>query len=246
MLPRRNKNINDVYEQEFEQRIMARMAERLNQFVDQLADRMNDMMNPRRRGDRNGRRSEGEESGNSFFEGDSSSSAEQPDRPRTLFVEPIIWDIGDEKEEYPFVENFQNFQEEKNNVSFMGVVLGVEEESMPVYDTDIEDVIEEEEGFVRKGGFSWEEDIIEDVVVMANDLCFSKIQTTLSVDFSKTVYSNPHKLIWLQKCNLVEVSILIGKKYQEGYLKAKPMDDKFGFKMIKVRVRVIVKIGNLM
>ncbi|GJY51940.1 RNA-directed DNA polymerase, eukaryota, reverse transcriptase zinc-binding domain protein [Tanacetum coccineum] len=185
---------------------MARMAERLNQFVDQLADRMNDMMNPRRRGDRNGRRSEGEESRNPFFEGDSSSSAEQPDRPRTLFVEPIIWDIGDEKEEYPFVENFQNFQEEKNNVSFTGVVLGVEEESLPVYDTDIEDVIEEEEGFVGKGGFGGEEDNIEDVVVVANDLCFSMIQTTLSVDFSKIIDSNPHKLIWLQKGNLVEVS----------------------------------------
>ncbi|GJW53868.1 hypothetical protein Tco_0097953 [Tanacetum coccineum] len=37
------------------------------------------------------------------------------------------------------------FQEDENNVSFSGVVLGVEEESMQVYDTDIEDVIEEEE-----------------------------------------------------------------------------------------------------
>ncbi|GJZ46470.1 hypothetical protein Tco_0594066 [Tanacetum coccineum] len=64
--------------------------ERLDQFVDQLADRMNDMMNPRRRGERNGQRSEGEESENLFFEGDGSSSDEQPDRPRTLFVEPII------------------------------------------------------------------------------------------------------------------------------------------------------------
>nr|GEV70423.1 reverse transcriptase domain-containing protein [Tanacetum cinerariifolium] len=61
MPPRRNKNINDVYEQEFEQRIMERMEERLDQFVDQLADRMNNMMNPRRRGDHNGRRNEGEE-----------------------------------------------------------------------------------------------------------------------------------------------------------------------------------------
>ncbi|GKC42024.1 hypothetical protein Tco_1059746 [Tanacetum coccineum] len=51
MSPRRNMNINDVYEQEFEQRIMERIEERLDQFVDQLADRMNDMMNPKRRGD---------------------------------------------------------------------------------------------------------------------------------------------------------------------------------------------------
>ncbi|GJX69397.1 putative reverse transcriptase domain-containing protein [Tanacetum coccineum] len=79
---RRNMNINDVYEQEFEQRVKARMEERLDQFVDQLADRMNDMMNPRRREDCNGRESEGEESENSFFDGDGSSSNEQPDRPR--------------------------------------------------------------------------------------------------------------------------------------------------------------------
>ncbi|GJW08267.1 putative reverse transcriptase domain-containing protein [Tanacetum coccineum] len=82
MPPRRNKNINDVYEQEFEQRVMARMEERLDQFVDQLADRMNDMMNTRRHEDRNGSRSEGEESENPFFKGDGSSSDEQPNRPR--------------------------------------------------------------------------------------------------------------------------------------------------------------------
>ncbi|GJU97452.1 ankyrin repeat-containing protein [Tanacetum coccineum] len=66
--PRRNRNINDVYD-----RIMARMEERLDQFVDQFVDRMNDMMNPKRRRDRNGRRSEGEESEYPFFEGDGSS-----------------------------------------------------------------------------------------------------------------------------------------------------------------------------
>ncbi|GKC51329.1 hypothetical protein Tco_1074074 [Tanacetum coccineum] len=59
--------------------------------------------------------------------GDGSSSDEQPDRPRTLFAEAIIWDIRDEEEEYPFVDNYQNFQEEANNVSFPNVVLGVEE-----------------------------------------------------------------------------------------------------------------------
>ncbi|GJS27316.1 Vam6/Vps39-like protein [Tanacetum coccineum] len=131
------------------------------------------------------------------------------------------------------------------NVIFRCVVLGVEVESMPVYDTDIEDVIEEEEGFVGKGGFAWEEDNIEDVVVVANDLCSSMIQTTLSVDFSKTVDSNLHELIWLQKGNFVEVSISIGKNYQEEYLKAAPMDDKLGFKTIKVRGRVIIKKDSI-
>ncbi|GKE41676.1 hypothetical protein Tco_1468960, partial [Tanacetum coccineum] len=108
-----------------------------------------------------------------------------------------------------------------------------EEESMPVYDTDIEYVSLKEKKDLLGRGFGEEEENMEDVVVVANDLCSSMIQTTLSVDFSKTIDSNPHELIWSQKGNLVDVSILIGKKYQEGYLKAKPMDDKLGFKTIK-------------
>ncbi|GJS51778.1 hypothetical protein Tco_0625140 [Tanacetum coccineum] len=243
---RRNMNINDVYEQEFEQRIMARMKERLDQFVDQLADRMNDMMNPRRRGDRNCRRSEGEESENPFFEGDSSSS-DNPLLTKETESEPIIWDIGDEKEEYPFVDNYLNFQEDEYNLSFSGV----KEESMPVYDTDIEDVIEEEEVFVGKGGFGGEEDNIEDFVVMANDLCSSMIQTTLSVDFEEDINTKSHELMSFGKSIIIKVSqssfkFLIGKKYQEWYLKVAPMDDKLDFKTIKVRGRVVIKKGNLM
>ncbi|GJY72230.1 cytochrome P450 94A1-like protein [Tanacetum coccineum] len=49
---------------------------------------------------------------------------------------------------------------------------------------------------------------MEDVVVIANDLCSSKIQT-VSVDFSKTLDSNPHELILLQKGNLVEIDMVI-------------------------------------
>ncbi|GJU49514.1 putative reverse transcriptase domain-containing protein, partial [Tanacetum coccineum] len=82
MPPRRSRPLTEAYEKEFEQRVMARMEERLDQFVDQLADRMNDMMNPRRRRDRNSRGSKGEESENPFFDGDGTSSDEQPDRPR--------------------------------------------------------------------------------------------------------------------------------------------------------------------
>ncbi|GJW31079.1 reverse transcriptase domain-containing protein [Tanacetum coccineum] len=96
---------------------------------------------------------------------------------RTLFAKPEEWEddgvANDDYEEAPA----------ENNVSFSGVVLGVEEESMPVYAIDIEDVIEEEEGFIRKRGLDGEEDNIEDVVVVANDLCSSMIQTTLNVDF---------------------------------------------------------------
>nr|GEY52897.1 hypothetical protein [Tanacetum cinerariifolium] len=164
------------------------------------------------------KRSVGEELEYPFFEGDSSS-----------FVEWRDFDMAGDDYEGPLV--FDDDQYKK--------------ELMPVYDTAIEDLIEEEEEFIEKGGFGGEEDNIEDVVVVANDLWSSMIQTSISVDFSKTIDSNPHQLIWLQKGNLVEINILIGKKYQ-GYLKAKPMDDKFGFKIIKVRGRVIIKKGILM
>ncbi|GJZ82102.1 hypothetical protein Tco_0647096 [Tanacetum coccineum] len=69
-------------------------------------------------------------------------------------LEPIIWDVGDEEEDYPFVNKY-SFQEEPF-VLVEGESCPVydtdndKEESMPVYDTDIEDVIEEEEGFVGK------------------------------------------------------------------------------------------------
>ncbi|GJW41524.1 hypothetical protein Tco_0067369 [Tanacetum coccineum] len=169
MPPRRNRNINDVYD-----RIMTRMEERLDQFVDQFVDRMNDMMNPKKRRDRNGRRSEGEESEYLFFEGNGSSD-EWGDYGVTGddYEGTPVFDDDQYEEEIVggdvgkgFVDNYPNFQEDENNVSFSGVVLGVEEESMPVYDIDIEDVID------------GEEDNMEDIVVVANNLCSSKIQTT--------------------------------------------------------------------
>nr|GEU95220.1 hypothetical protein [Tanacetum cinerariifolium] len=113
------------------------------------------------------------------------------------------------------------------------------EKSMPVYDTDIEDVIEEEEGFVGKGGFGGEEDNIEDVVVVANDLCSSMVQNILSVDFEEDINTNSNELMSFGKCIIIKVSqslfkFLFCKKYQEWYLKAPPMVDKLGFKTIKV------------
>ncbi|GJQ97745.1 hypothetical protein Tco_0008884 [Tanacetum coccineum] len=77
-----------------------------------------------------------------------SSAEEAETESNETESEPIIWDIGDEEEEYPFVNKYLSFQEEP-------IVLveeescpvydtdNEEEESMPVYDTDIEDVIEE-------------------------------------------------------------------------------------------------------
>ncbi|GJR38585.1 hypothetical protein Tco_1214269 [Tanacetum coccineum] len=119
---------------------------------------------------------------------------------------------------------------------------------MLVYDTDIEDVIDEEKGFVGKGGFGGEEDNIEDVVVVANDLCSSMIQTTLSADFKEDINTKSHELRSFGKNIIIKVSqsSLIRKKYQEWYLKVAPMVDKFGFKTIKVRGRVIIKKENLM
>nr|GEW46305.1 hypothetical protein [Tanacetum cinerariifolium] len=125
-----------------------------------------------------------------------------------------------------------------------------EKESMPVYDTDIEDVIEEEEGFVGKEGFSGEEDNIEDVVVVANDLCSSMIQTILMVDFEEEINIKSYEFMSFGKSIIIKVSqslfkFLICKKYQEWYLKAPPMVHKLGFKTIKVRGRAVIKKGNL-
>nr|GEW56377.1 hypothetical protein [Tanacetum cinerariifolium] len=228
MPPSINKNINDVYE-----RIMARMKEQLDQFVDQFANRINYMMNPRRRGDRNGQRHKVEESENLFFEGGDSS----------LFVELKEWEgdgVADEDYEEPLVFDDDQYKEKI-----------VKEESMSVYDTDIEDVIKEEEGFVRKGGFGGEEDSIEGVVVMANDLCSSINQTTLSVDFEEDINTKSHELLSFRKSIIIRVSqssfkFLIRKICQESYLKDAPMDNKLRFKTIKVRGRVIIKKGNLM
>ncbi|GKD41264.1 hypothetical protein Tco_1261471 [Tanacetum coccineum] len=85
----------------------------------------------------------GEELEYPFFEGDGSSIDEWRDYGMA----------GDDYEGPPIFDDDQ-----------------YEEESMPVYDTDIEDVIEEEEGFIEKRGFGGKEDNIEDVVVVANDL----------------------------------------------------------------------------
>ncbi|GJR32772.1 hypothetical protein Tco_1109004 [Tanacetum coccineum] len=104
----------EVNMEDFEQRIMARMDEQLDQFFDQLTDRMNDMMNPKRRGDRNGRRNECEESENSFFKGEGSSS----------FVELEEWEgngvADDDYEEAPV---FDDDQFEENRWLFMIPIL---------------------------------------------------------------------------------------------------------------------------
>ncbi|GKE49218.1 hypothetical protein Tco_1480476, partial [Tanacetum coccineum] len=123
------------------------------------------------------KRSEGEESEYPFFKGDGSSSDE--------------WgDYGVAGDDYEGPSVFDDNQ--------------YEEEPVPVYDTDIEDVIEEEEGFVGKGGFGREEDNIKDVVVVTNDLCSSMTQTTLNVDFEEDINTKSHELMLFEKSILIK------------------------------------------
>ncbi|GKB40239.1 hypothetical protein Tco_0885181 [Tanacetum coccineum] len=199
---------------------------------------------------------DGSEDVNPFGEGNLGFHDDHYDNPlltNETESEPIIWDIGDEEEEYPFVNKYPSFQEEpivlvEEESCLVYDTDNEEEELMPVYDTDIEDVIQEEEGFVGKGGFGGEEDNIEDVVVVANDLCSSMIQTILSVDFEEDINIKSHELMSFEKSIIIKVSqssfkFLICKKYQELYLKAPPMVDKLGFKTIKVRGRVVINKG---
>ncbi|GKF54001.1 hypothetical protein Tco_0160911, partial [Tanacetum coccineum] len=123
--------------------------------------------------------------------------------------EPIIWDIGDEEEEYPFVNKYPSFQEERVVLVEEESCLfydtdNEEEESMPVYETNIEEVIEEEVGFVGKGGFGGEEDNIKDVVVVANDLCSLMIQTILSVDFEEDINTKSYELMSFGKSIIIK------------------------------------------
>ena len=148
--------------------------------------------------------------------------------------EPVIWDIGDEEEEYPFVDIYPNFQEEENDVSFWGVVLGVEDELMPVYDTDIKEVeLVAEEVATCEDGDDVYIDHVESLM----------IQHVLSDDFAEDINLKLHELLWSGKSIIIKVSkssfkFLIGKRYQEAYTKSTNMVYKLGSKTIKTRGRV--------
>ncbi|GJU30872.1 hypothetical protein Tco_1174461, partial [Tanacetum coccineum] len=123
------------------------------------------------------KRSEGEELKYPFFEGDGSSSDEWRDYGMA----------GDDYEGPPIFDDDQ-----------------YEEESMPVYDTNIEDVSKEEEGFIEKGGFGGKEYNIKVVVVVANDLCSSMIQTTLNIDFEEDINKKSHELVSFAKSIIIK------------------------------------------
>ncbi|GKF43873.1 hypothetical protein Tco_0130425, partial [Tanacetum coccineum] len=117
--------------------------------------------------------------------------------------------------EYPFFEGDGSSSDEWRDYGMAGdnyegpLIFDddqYEEESMPVYDTDIEDVIEEEEGLVRKGGIGGEEYNIEDVVVVANDLCSLMTQTNLNVDFEEEINTKSHELMSFRKSIIIKSS----------------------------------------
>ncbi|GKA79494.1 reverse transcriptase domain-containing protein [Tanacetum coccineum] len=90
--------------------------------------------------------------------------------------EPIIWDIGDEEEEYPFVKEYPSFKEEP--------IMFVEDESCPVYDTDNEEDAEPTPKYDSDG----DELVYEDEEVCLPDVGESLvIQRVLSVTPSKSI-----------------------------------------------------------
>ncbi|GJW83441.1 hypothetical protein Tco_0156586 [Tanacetum coccineum] len=90
--------------------------------------------------------------------------------------EPIIWDIGDEEEEYPFVNKYSSFQEE--------LKMLVEEEPCPVYDTDNEEDAEPAPKYDSDG----DELVYEDEEVCLPDVGESLVtQRVLSVAPSKSI-----------------------------------------------------------
>ncbi|GJU04829.1 hypothetical protein Tco_1121259 [Tanacetum coccineum] len=115
-----------------------------------------------------------------------------------------------EESEYPF------FKGDDSSFGAWGDygVASNDYEGPPVFDDDqyegeivIRDVGKgfEEEGFVEKGGFGEDEDNIEDVVVVANDLCSSMIQTTLNIDFEEDINTKSHELMSFGRSIIIKV-----------------------------------------
>nr|GEY98118.1 paired amphipathic helix protein Sin3-like 3 isoform X1 [Tanacetum cinerariifolium] len=118
-----------------------------------------------------------------------------------------------------------------------------EEELMPVYDIDIEEVIEEEDGDEKE-----EEDTSEDTELRehhTDDKDYDETHTRQILD---------HSVAELFHQDLHGQMLCLRKKVKERLRNSKddvrkriaPMVNKLGFKNIKVRGRVPIKKGNLM
>ncbi|GJV18354.1 hypothetical protein Tco_1367374 [Tanacetum coccineum] len=183
--------------------------------------------------------------------------------------EPIIWDRGDEEEEYPFVNEYPSFKEEP--------IMFVEDESCPVYDIDNEEDEDGDEEEVVYTDNEEESEVIYDTD--GNDVDDSPefkllhpdqgellvIQQVLSVAPSKSIDDNSCRRnnIFCTKCTSkykVCKMIIDGGSCEnvvstymvEKLAKIVDHPDPYQLiwlrkgKTIKVRGRVIIMKGNLM
>nr|GEZ84615.1 paired amphipathic helix protein Sin3-like 3 isoform X1 [Tanacetum cinerariifolium] len=226
---------------------------------------------------------DGSEDVNPFGEGNSGFHDDQYDNPlltKKTESKPIIWDIGDEEEEYPFVNKYMNFQEEpimsvEEESCLVYDTYNKEEESMPVYDTDVEEVIEEEDGDEKEvvyddyeeasvfdddqykeeivsedlgRGFGEEEDTSEDTELRehhTDDKDCDGTHTRQILDHSVAELFH-QDLHGQMLCICEKVNERLRNSEDDVRKRIAPMDNKLGLKTIKVRGRVLIKKGNLM
>nr|GEV50951.1 hypothetical protein [Tanacetum cinerariifolium] len=100
--------------------------------------------------------------------------------------EPIIWDVGDEEEGYPFVNKHPGFKEEP--------IMLVEEQSCPVYDTDNEENEDGDEDEVVNADYKealvFDDDQYKALVFDDDDqyeVATATVQILTSVDFYDTI-----------------------------------------------------------
>nr|GEU73953.1 hypothetical protein [Tanacetum cinerariifolium] len=104
--------------------------------------------------------------------------------------EPIIWDIGNEEEEYPFVNKYLSFKEEP--------IMFVEDESCPVYDTDNEKDVKH----APKYDFDGDELVYEDEEVCLPDVGESLVIRGVGITFSVPsvlLRINTYRMTWLTR-----------------------------------------------
>nr|GEX74951.1 hypothetical protein [Tanacetum cinerariifolium] len=159
--------------------------------------------------------------------------------------EPIIWDIGDEEEEYSFVNKYPSLQEPS---------MLVKEESCPVYDTDNE---EESEVIYDTYGNDVDDSPKFELLHTDQGSCENAVSTYMVEKLAlKTVgHPEPYQFTWLKKRNAIKVSkrclveFSARRKYKDKvWCEVIPMDAchiLLGFKSIKVRGRVIMTKENL-
>nr|GFB27633.1 paired amphipathic helix protein Sin3-like 3 isoform X2 [Tanacetum cinerariifolium] len=162
--------------------------------------------------------------------------------------------IGDEEEEYLFVNKYLNFQKEpimsvKEESCPVYDTDNKEEESMPVYDTDIEEVIEEDDGDEKEVVYDqYEEEIEEDTELRehhTDDKDCDETHTRQILDHSiaELFHQDLHGQML---CFREKVKERLRNSEDDVRKRIAPMVNKLGFKNIKVRGRVLIKKWNLM